>query len=284
LVPDCSIELVEVRTQGDRDRNSPLASIGGQGLFTKEIQRSLLASEVDLAVHSLKDLPTTGPAELILAAVPQREAIADALIAPVYSILHDLPVAARVGTSSVRRRAMLRHARPDLRIENLRGNVETRLNAALNGQFDAVILAESGLRRLGLESRISERLGPPQFLPAVGQGALGIECRRDDRELIELLALLDHPASHRCVIAERALLASLEGGCIMPIAAWARLGSGMLGDEPHELWLDACVYDLEGSQRLSAQGRGHAADPASLGRAVAADLLTRGANRLLGRH
>jgi hydroxymethylbilane synthase len=275
--PAYPVELVEIRTQGDRDRNSPLAAIGGQGLFTKEIQRRLVEGAIDLAVHSLKDLPTTGPAELVLAAVPEREAIADALIAPACQTLARLPEGARVGTSSLRRRAMLLHARPDLRIENLRGNVETRLSAALTGALDAVVLAEAGLRRLGLEAHITESLAPPDFLPAVGQGALGIECRGDDRELVELLAMLDHPPTHASVAAERALLAALEGGCVVPIGAWARPGLGGF------LRLDAAVYAPDGAERLMGSGQGSARDPGALGRMVAADLVRHGAERLLGR-
>ena len=160
--------------------NSPLAAIGGTGLFTKEIQRAVLDGSVDVAVHSLKDLPTQGPQELVLAAVPEREDVADALIAPVHRTLQDLPAGARVGTSSLRRRAQLLHLRPDLDVVTIRGNVETRLNQALEGKLDAVMLAWAGLHRLGLDRHVTQRLEPPTFLPAVGQGALGIECRRDD--------------------------------------------------------------------------------------------------------
>src|SRR4051794_36917851 len=174
LHPGLVVELVEIRTQGDRDRNSPLSAIGGTGLFTKEIHRALLDGTVDLAVHSLKDLPTQGPDGLALAAIPPREEAADALIAPADRRLDALKAGARVGTSSLRRRAQLHWLRPDLVVEELRGNVETRLKRALEGHLDAVILAEAGLRRLGLDRHVTERLGPPRFLPAAGQGALGI--------------------------------------------------------------------------------------------------------------
>src|SRR6476620_3489331 len=174
LHPGLRVELVEIKTLGDRDRNSPLAAIGGTGLFTKEIQRALADSAVEIAVHSLKDLPTQGPEGLTLGAVPPREDAADALIAPVHKTLDALPPGATIGTGSLRRRAQLLHLRPDLEVVGVRGNVETRLNRALEGTLDAVVLAEAGLRRLGLERHVTERLGPPRFLPAVGQGALGI--------------------------------------------------------------------------------------------------------------
>ena len=191
LHPGLHVDLVEIKTQGDRDRNSPLAAIGGLGLFTKEIQRALADSAVEVAVHSLKDLPTRGPAELTLGAVPPREESADALIAPAHRSLDNLPAGARVGTGSLRRRAQLLFLRPDLEVVGVRGNVETRLNKALGGELDGVVLAEAGLRRLGLDGHVTERLGPPEFLPAVGQGALGIECRLDDESTIALLAPMD---------------------------------------------------------------------------------------------
>lgn len=273
--PGLEVELVAIRTQGDRDRNSPLAAIGGAGLFTKEIQRALVDGDVEVAVHSLKDLPTQGPPGLVLAAVPPREPPADALIAPAWRTLEALPLGARVGTSSLRRRAMLRHARPDLDVTNLRGNVETRLNAALEGRLDAVVLAEAGLVRLGLGDRITQRLGPPAFLPAVGQGALGIECRAEDTDTLARLAPLDDPATHRAVRAERACLAVLGGGCVVPLGARAR-------DEPDgTLRLDAVVLDPDGRERIEASDAGPADDPEGLGRQVAEALRRLGADRLL---
>ena len=191
--------MVEIKTQGDRDRNSPLAAIGGVGLFTKEVQRAVRDGSVDVAVHSLKDLPTEELAELTLAAVPLREDVADALDRTKASEARGvLPTAARIGTSSPRRRAQLLYLRPDLEIVTLRGNVETRLNHALQGHLDAVVLAWAGLRRLGLEQHITQRLGPPEFLPAVGQGALGIECRRDASAILALLEPLDDLACPAC--------------------------------------------------------------------------------------
>jgi hydroxymethylbilane synthase len=273
--PGLEVELVEIRTQGDRDRNSPLASMGGVGVFTKEIQQALLDGSVEVAVHSLKDLPTVGPPSLVLGAVPAREELADALIAPVHRTLEGLPEGARVGTSSLRRRALLLNLRPDLKVENLRGNVETRLNAAREGRLDAVILAEAGLRRLGLVEHVTQRLGAPGFLPAVGQGALGIECRAEDRSVIELLSKLDDSETRLSVVSERALLAELGGGCAVPLGAWGRVESG------GQLRLDAAVLDPDGRSRLDASGCGPVEDPEGLGRRVAQTLREMGADRLL---
>src|SRR5262245_63277077 len=181
--------------------------MGGLGLFTKEIQRALLDGVVDVAAHSLKDLPARGPEGLTLGAVPRREGLADALVAPRFRTLDALPDGASVGTGSLRRRAQLLHLRPGLNVVGLRGNVETRLNQALGGALDAVVLAEAGLKRLGLDGHVTERLGPPRFLPAVGQGALGIECREDDAETRALLAPLDDPPTRLAVLAERRALA-----------------------------------------------------------------------------
>ena len=203
LHPALHVDLIEIKTRGDRDRNTPLAQIGGLGLFTKEIQRALLESEVEVAVHSLKDLPTQGPEGLVLGAVPLREDMADALIAPTHRTLEALPDGATVGTGSLRRRAQLLYLRPGLRVVGVRGNVETRLNQATDGHLDAVVLAHAGLHRLGLDRHVTDRLAPPRFLPAVGQGALGIECRADDRTTLDLLAPLNDPPTHRAVVAER---------------------------------------------------------------------------------
>jgi hydroxymethylbilane synthase len=210
--------------------------------------------------------------------------VADALIAPTHRNLDALPPAARVGTSSPRRRAQLLYLRPDLEVVTLRGNVETRLNSALRGQFDAVVLAWAGLRRLGLDEHITQRLGPPEFLPAVGQGALGIECRRDDSAVLDLLKLLDDQAARRAVQAERAALASLQGGCTLPVAAWARDENG---PEPTSgestLVLDVAVFDPNGRDRVSISLRGLGNEPEILGRRAAQQLLNQGAETLLAR-
>jgi hydroxymethylbilane synthase len=272
-----AVELVEIKTQGDRDRSSPLAAIGGTGLFTKEIQRALLDSAVEVAVHSLKDLPTQGPEGLALGAVPPREDVADALIAPAHRTLDALPDGSTVGTGSLRRRAQLLHLRPGLRVVDVRGNVETRLNRAIGGSLDAVVLAGAGLRRLGLEEHVTERLGPPRFLPAVGQGALGVECRAGDAATLELLAPLDDPTTRRAVLAERRALAELEGGCMIPLAAWARDVEGGL------MALDAAVFDPDGLERVSTSQTGPRDDPEGLGRRAAEELRRLGADRLLAR-
>lgn len=282
--PGLKTELVEIKTEGDRDRTSPLATIGGVGLFTKEVQKAVQEGSVDVAVHSLKDLPTQELPELILAAVPPRDDVADGLIAPNYRTLEALPRAARIGTSSPRRRAQLLHLRPDLEVVAIRGNVETRLNHALDGQLDAVVLAWAGLRRLDLDQHITQRLGPPELLPAVGQGALGIECRRDDTVILALLAPLDDLPTRRAVRAERAALAGLQGGCALPVAAWARdvepdktSGGGSL------LGLDVAVFDPDGRERLAISLRGPGDDPEALGSRAAQRLRTQGAESLLAR-
>lgn len=268
------IEIIEIKTLGDRDRNSPLAAIGGMGLFTKEIQQALLADAVDIAVHSLKDLPTQPVPGLVLAAVPLREDPADALIAPRARTLDALPPGARVGTSSLRRQAQLLRLRSDLEIVTLRGNIETRLNHALDGRLDAVVLAWAGLARLGLQHHVTERLVPPRFLPAVGQGALGVECRSDDRLVRQLLEHLDDPISHAAVRAERAALADLQGGCLLPLGAWAR-------DVDGQLVLDVALYHPTGHEHLHSSRSGRWEDAELVGRAVAEDLRARGADRYL---
>ncbi len=275
--PHLTIELVEIRTEGDRDRNTPLAAIGGVGLFTKEIQRALLDGRVDLAVHSLKDLPSRTPPGLVVAAVPVREDVADALIAPEGRSLDQLPPGARVGTGSPRRRAQILHVRPDLEIVGIRGNVETRLALATRGELAAVILAEAGLRRLGLDHHVTERLAPPRFLPAVGQGALGLECRSDDETTLARVAPLDDRSTHRGVIAERRVLAELEGGCLIPLAAYGR-------EEGNELVLDASLFDPDGREAIHASDRSSSDDADALGLRVAGMLRDQGAERLLKQH
>lgn len=272
-----NVELIEIKTQGDRDRNTPLSEIGGLGLFTKEIQRALLDRTVEIAVHSLKDLPTIGPAELVLGAVPEREELADALIAPRFRTLSDLPDGATVGTGSLRRRAQLLHIRPALKVVPIRGNVETRLKQALDGTLDAVILAEAGLRRLGLDQHLTERIGPPGFLPAVGQGALGLECRASDQETLAYLEPLNHQPTRRAVLAERKALNELEGGCMIPLGAWGR---DLEGDQ---MALDVAVFAHDGGERIFSSLTGPQTDPEGLGSRVAQALRAQGAERLLRR-
>jgi hydroxymethylbilane synthase len=269
-----TVEIVEIATAGDVEPSGPVADIGAPGVFTKEIQRAVLSGEVDVAVHSLKDLPTDEIAGLKLAAVPPRESPADVLLARSGKSLESLPASARVGTGSLRRQAQLRHARPDLRVERIRGNVDNRVRKLDAGQFDAIVLAEAGLKRLGLAGRISQVLPFDVMLPAVGQGALGIECRRDDAATLAALALLDDAKSHAAVLAERALLAHLRGGCLAPIGALAIIENGRLR-------LTAVVLNSDGSRRLNASDDAAPADALDLGRRVADALLAQGAAELI---
>ena len=218
------VELLPIATSGDTQQG-PIQDIG-QGVFTREIQRALLEGRIDLAVHSLKDLPTDTPAELILAAVPRRGPCGDALVAPAWKTLEQLPAGTTVGTSSMRRRAQMLHVRPDLQIKDIRGNIDTRLRKLHEDQFHALVLAEAGLTRLGRAGEITQFLPMSIILPAAGQGALGLETRRDDEPTRSALAALDHPPTHHAVLAERAMLAALHGGCLAPIAAWGRADTG----------------------------------------------------------
>lgn len=273
--PGLTVELIKISTIGDRDRNSPLAAVGGMGLFTKEIQKALLDRHVDIAVHSLKDLPTAQPEGLCLGAIPLRENVADALISPKYKSIKGLPQGARVGTSSLRRKAQLLYLRPDLQVEPVRGNVETRMNKALDGELDAVVLASAGLIRLGYDSNITEMLEPPAFLPAVGQGALGVECRSDDELATKLLDPLNHLITRASVLAERHLLRLLEGGCMIPLSAWGRAGRG------DQLLLTGRVFSVDGRKMVEAESAGSALEPEALGEAVAKKLLDQGADEIL---
>ncbi len=267
------VELVLIATSGDRQQG-PIEAIGGQGVFTKEIQRALLDGRVDLAVHSLKDLPTDEVAGLCLAVVPPRAAVADALICRAHGSLDELPEGAVVGTGSLRRRSQLLHVRGDLQMKDLRGNVDTRLGKLASGDYDAVILAEAGLQRLGHADRITQRLPMSVMLPAVGQGALGLETRSDDRATIDWLSKLDHPPTHQAVVAERSLLSALQGGCLAPIAALGRV-------EGSQLQLAGRVLSLDGKQRLEAEDTAAASEAVQLGNRLADDLLSQGAGELV---
>jgi len=267
------VKLVPIRTAGDRLRG-PIAAGSAVGVFTKELQHSLLDGRIDLAVHSLKDLPTERVEGLSLAAVPERAAVADALVSVRYASLEALPGAAVVGTGSLRRRAQLLCVRPDLAMKQVRGNVDTRLRKLSEGQYDALVLAEAGLVRLECEDTIRERLPTSIMLPAVGQGALGLETRGDDGPLRELLSGLDHPPTHAAVTAERAMLSALAGGCLAPIAAWGRVEDG-------RLILSARVLSSDGRRRLDASVTGDPEDADELGRRAAEELLAQGAAELI---
>jgi hydroxymethylbilane synthase len=274
------VELVPIATQGDAQPRGAIGSLGAQGVFTKEIQRALLEGMIDLAVHSLKDLPTDVVEGLMLAAVPPRERPGDVLVSNTAKSLDELPEGARVGTGSLRRRAQLLHVRPDLQVHDIRGNVDTRLRKLDDGRYEAVVLAEAGLRRLGLDQRIGQSLSPEILLPAVGQGALGVEAREDDAEVLQVLSRLDDVASRQAVLAERSLLAALRGGCLAPIGAWARPAEGT-GEGDAGLVLTAVVLSPDGQVRLEAAGDAPADEAESLGRRVAEELIEQGARELI---
>ncbi len=267
------VELVPITTQGDV-RTESLTTFGGVGAFTTELQRALLTEQIDVAVHSLKDLPTEQDPELVLAAVPVRERVDDVLISNKICRLTELAPGARIGTGSIRRRAQLLHVRPDLQMQDIRGNLDTRLRKLDEGRYDAIVLAEAGLTRLGLGWRIAERLGPPRMLPAIGQGALGIETRAADLATRHWVEHLDDVASHAEVVAERALLRRLRAGCLAPVAAWCRSDGDLLA-------LDAVVLSEDGRERLSASAHGRAPEAEQLGAQVADQLRQAGAERLI---
>jgi len=271
-----SVELVPIVTQGDRIQDRPLAAIGGKGLFIKELEVALEEGRADIAVHSMKDLPGDLPAGLVIAAVLERADPRDALVAATAAGLEDLPQGARVGTSSLRRQAQLLALRPDLRIEALRGNVDTRLRRLDAGELDAVVLACAGLTRLGLESRITARLDPKICLPAVAQGVIGIECRGADADTLARISALDHPATRIVMDAERAFAHRLGGSCQSPIAAHAEL-------EGARLKLDGLVAEPDGSRLLRDELSGPAAHPVALGTSLAERILAAGADALLER-
>ncbi len=269
-----TIEIVEVATQGDVQQTGPIIELGLQGVFTKEIQAAVLRGEVDLAVHSLKDLPTETVPGLTLAAVPARENCSDALVSAAGEKLSELPGGASVGTGSLRRQAQLRSLRPDLNIQGIRGNVDTRLAKLDSGEFDAIVLAAAGLKRLGLGTRISEQLAPPRMLPAPGQGALGIECREGNEQLCEFVGRLEHIDTRAATDAERSMLALLHAGCSAPVGAWGRI-------ENDKLLLDGLVASLDGTQILRASASGSPEHPQELGSELASELLAQGAAPLI---
>lgn len=272
--PDLVIELVTMTTEGDRILDAPLATVGGKGLFLKELEQALLDGRADIAVHSLKDVPVTLPDGLHLPVIGEREDPRDAFVSNAFASLAALPAGARVGTSSLRRTCQLRALYPQIEIVNLRGNVNSRLAKLDAGQFDAIVLACAGLKRLGLGERIRVELPAEILLPAVGQGAICIECRRGDSAIERLIAPLHHPATAVRVSAERALNARLEGGCQVPIAAYAELTDDMLQ-------LRALVGEPDGSRLIRGETQGEARRAESLGTTLADELLRRGAGGIL---
>ena len=269
------MELVTITTQGDQNVSGSVGALGSTGVFTKEIQRALLENQIDLAVHSLKDLPTDPVDGIFLVAVPKRVACMDVLLSQNNCTLHQLPSESRIGTGSIRRQSQVLFLRNDVCVLDIRGNVETRIGKLKNGDYDAIVLARAGLERLGLEQHISYEFAIDEMLPAVGQGALGLETRCDDERVQQCVRSLDHPPSHQAVLAERALLAHLRGGCLAPIGAWGRVD-----DEGH-LQLDAVVLDAGGTKRLTSSQQGSAQSAIAIGEKAAKELLKQGAASLI---
>ncbi len=268
------VAIVEVTTSGDQSQASPLRGFGGVGVFVKELETALLDATVDLAVHSLKDLPTDRVAGLRLGAVPKRAAVDDVLVSHSGRSLDDLPAGTVLGTGSARRRAFLAHQRNDLRMAEIRGNVDTRLKKVAAHEYDAIVLAAAGLERLGWADRITERLPLEWMLPAVGQGALGIEIREDDKATLAIAQELDDAESHAAVLAERAMLAALRAGCLAPVGGWARV-------EQETLRMSAAVASLDGSTRVDVEGEGDPSNAEELGQDLADQLLRQGADDII---
>jgi hydroxymethylbilane synthase len=276
LYPELDIQLVKMKTRGDKILDAPLAKIGGKGLFVKELEAGMLAGEADIAVHSMKDVPVEFPAGLSLALIMQREDPRDAFVSNKYASLRDLPADAVVGTSSLRRQTQIREKFPALKLDWLRGNVNTRLRKLDDGEYDAIILAAAGLKRLGFEDRIRSCLEPEDSLPAIGQGAIGIETRSDDEAVKQLIAPLADTDTTLRVQAERAMNETLNGGCQVPLAGYAIL-------EGDQLYLRGLVGEPDGSRVLRAEIRGAASDAVELGVRLAQNLLDQGAGEILAR-
>lgn len=275
--PQVTVALKRIKTTGDKILDSPLAQIGGKGLFVKEIEEALLRRDIDIAVHSMKDVPTEILPGLHLAAMPEREDPRDAYISRDGVLFAKLPSGARIGTSSLRRQAQLKALRPDLVCQTLRGNLDTRIRKLTEGQFDAIIVALAGIRRLGMESRATEILSPDVFLPAIGQGALAIESRTDDTRVNGLLSFLDHRPTRVIISAERAFLKRLEGGCQVPIAAYGVLNGT-------SLTLTGLVASVDGKQIVKDRVQGSVPDihaSEKMGSDLAGTLLSRGAREIL---
>ncbi|MFZ6017384.1 MAG: hydroxymethylbilane synthase [Nitrospirota bacterium] len=298
--PNLEVELNRIKTTGDKILDVPLAKVGGKGLFVKEIEEALLRGEVDIAVHSMKDVPTDLPEGLHIATVCEREDPRDALITKVQSSkfkvqsFKDLPNGATIGTSSLRRSCQLRHLRPDLNITQLRGNLDTRLRKLDEGQFDAIIVAVAGVKRLGWSERITEILEPEISLPAIGQGAIGIECRINDESMNDIVAPLNHKETSICVRAERAFLKRLGGGCQVPIAAYATIEqksrrpeeqkditSELLNFRTSTLIIDGLVGSISGHRIIRGRLQGRPEEAEALGIKLAEDLLAQGAREIL---
>jgi hydroxymethylbilane synthase len=267
-------EIIIIKTSGDKMQHSPLSQIGGKGIFIKELEDALLEESIDIAVHSVKDVPTEVPPQLAFPAICRREDVRDCLVSGNGATLLNLRHGARVGTGSLRRQAQLRHIRPDLDVRDLRGNVDTRLRKVEAGEYDAVMLAKAGLDRLGWSHRISETLSPEVCMPAVGQGALGVECRASDANTISALENLDDAETRAAIVAERTLLSVLQGGCQVPLGAWARMERG-------ELVLEACVCSIDGLQYVKQRDSAPPDQARALGERMAQLLIDAGAQNIL---
>lgn len=272
--PDVTVELVKIVTKGDKILDVPLAKVGGKGLFVKEIEEALLSREVDIAVHSMKDVPSELPPELHLGIITKRENPVDAFISNKYGSVEELPQGAKVGTSSLRRKAQLFKLRPDLIIEDLRGNLDTRLRKLDEGQYDAIILAVAGLNRLNLSDKITSYFNAEQMLPAVAQGAVGIELRKEDKELLEALMFMNHEETAIAVHAERGFLERLEGGCQVPIAGFATVQDGQVA-------LTGLIASVDGKEILKKSATGSPEGAEAMGRALAEELLGMGGKEIL---
>lgn len=280
LHPNLKIELVGLTTKGDKILDTPLAKVGGKGLFVKELEVAILEGRADIAVHSMKDVPMEFPEGLGLSVICEREDPTDAFVSNHYQRLEDLPAGSRVGTSSLRRQTQLREHFPEFEILELRGNVNTRLGKLDKGEYDAIILASAGLVRLEMKDRIRQRIVPEQSLPAGGQGAVGIESRLDDERIQALLQPLHHTPTAHCVLAERAMNRHLQGGCQVPIACYAILSDNS-AQESKEIWLRGLVGSPDGTRVLRDDIRGKAVDAETLGIALAEKLLDQGAGEIL---
>jgi hydroxymethylbilane synthase len=267
-------EVVIIKTAGDKMQQLPLSKIGGKGIFIKELEEALLDESIDLAVHSVKDIPTDTPSRLCFPAVCKRADVRDCLVSAGSVLLANLRPGARIGTGSLRRQAQLLHLRADLDFRDLRGNIDTRLRKVESGEYEAIVLAKAGLDRLGLSQRIAETLTPEICMPAVGQGAIAVEARLKDTDIAGMVAPLDDLETRNAIIAERALLAAMQGGCQVPLGAWARM-------ERNELVMEACVCSVDGLQYIKQRTSGPADQPAQVGETLAQQLLAAGAMEIL---
>ena len=271
---DIEVEYKIIKTSGDKILDVPLAKIGGKGLFVKEIEEALLRGEADIAVHSMKDVPSLLPEGLEVGIIPKREEPFDAFLSEKYPDLKSLPDGAVVGTSSLRRQAQLKKNRPDIHIKMLRGNLDTRVRKLKQGLYDAIIVAVAGLKRLNISSRYVEVMAPPLFFPAVGQGALGIEYKKDHNELLDIISFLDHFETKVCVMAERGFLDKLEGGCQVPIGAYAELKDNMV-------YIRGFISDLDGKKFIYGEKIGHSSDASKVGKELGRYLLNSGGEEIL---